>query len=261
MQHASIRSFAGLAAIVLATGATIVSAPARTPDVHYVPTPQNVVDRMLELTAPKPGEYLIDLGSGDGRIPIAAAKRFGISGHGVDIDPVRITEAEANAKSAGVQDKVEFIQADLFETDISKADIVTLYLLQTLNAKLRPRLLNELRPGTRVVSHSFSMGDWTADRHETVGGRDVYFWIVPARVEGEWRLQNGSEAVVNLSLKQKYQVVTGTATMEGKPLPIEQVSLRGAELSFRIGGQTYQGKVDGNSIVPSGTGDWRAERI
>ncbi|KPF94971.1 hypothetical protein IP86_20530 [Rhodopseudomonas sp. AAP120] len=257
MQHALIRCFAGAAALVFVGATPII---AQTPDVHYVPTPQDVVDRMLELTGPKPGDYLIDLGSGDGRIPVTAAKRFGINAHGVDIDPVRITEAEANAQRAGVQDKVKFIRANLFETEIGKADIVTLYLLETLNAKLRPRLLNELRPGTRVVSHTFSMGDWTADKHEKVGGRDVYFWIVPARVEGAWRLQNGERAV-ELQLKQTYQNVTATATVDGQPLPIEAVSLRGAELSFRIAGQDYRGKVEGNALVPSGGGDWRAERI
>ncbi|WP_420131602.1 SAM-dependent methyltransferase [Rhodopseudomonas sp.] len=257
MQHALIRSFAGAAAVLLASS---LPSTAQTPDVHYVPTPQDVVDRMLQLTEPKPGDYLIDLGSGDGRIPVTAAQRYGLNAQGVDIDPVRITEAEANAKGAGVQDKVKFVRADLFETEIGKADIVTLYLLETLNAKLRPRLLSELRPGTRVVSHTFSMGDWTADKHEKVGGRDVYFWIVPARVEGAWRLHNG-ERTVDLQLKQTYQTVSATATIDGQPLPIEAISLRGAELSFRIAGQDYRGKVDGNALVPSGGGDWRAERI
>lgn len=177
------RSFAGASATVAVSAAVVVAAYAETvrPDVHFVPTPEPVVDRMLELAQPKPGEFLIDLGSGDGRIPIAAAKRYGVRALGVDIDPVRISEATANAKSAGVEDKVDFRRENLFETDISKADIVTLYLLDSLNLKLRPRLLSELKPGTRIVSHSFSMGDWTPERQETVNGRSVYFWTVPAK--------------------------------------------------------------------------------
>ncbi|NEW89795.1 class I SAM-dependent methyltransferase [Rhodopseudomonas sp. WA056] len=258
MRHALIRC---LAASVITFGVIAAPAAARSPDVHYVPTPNNVVNRMLELVKPKPGDYLIDLGSGDGRIPITAAKRYGINGHGVDIDPVRISEAQAKAEQAGMTGKVQFIRADLFETEIGKADIVTLYLLETLNAKLRPRLLNELRPGTRVVSHAFSMGDWKPEHHEQVEGRDVYFWIVPARVQGEWRLQNGSEAEVRLTLTQNYQEVAGSATVDGRQTRIEQIKLKGADLSFRLGGRDYQGKVEGDSIVPSSKGDWRAARI
>ncbi|MDQ2084245.1 class I SAM-dependent methyltransferase [Xanthobacteraceae bacterium Astr-EGSB] len=184
MQLAVFRPLLGLGvAAIMAAG--ILSAPAQPageakPDVHFVPTPQKVVDRMLDLARPKPGELLVDLGSGDGRIPITAAKKYGVRALGVDIDPERIAEAEANARQAGVTDKVEFKRENIFETDFSKADVVTLYLLETLNLKLRPRLLSELRPGTRIVSHAFSMGDWKPDRHETVDGRSVYLWTVPA---------------------------------------------------------------------------------
>lgn len=152
-------------------------------DVHYVPTPQTVVDKMLEVADVKQGDYLIDLGSGDGRIPITAARKFGTRGMGVDLDPARIEDATENARRQGVTDKVEFKQQDLFETDISKASVLTMYLLSSINMKLRPRILEEAKPGTRVVSHSFDMGDWKPDRVEKVDGRTVYLWIVPEQKE------------------------------------------------------------------------------
>jgi tRNA G37 N-methylase Trm5 len=152
-------------------------------DVPYVPTPQEVVDKMLEVTNVGPGDYVIDLGSGDGRIVIAAAAK-GAIGHGVDLNPVRVQEAEENARRAGVADRVVFIEGDLFETDISSATVITMYLLSSVNLKLRPVLLKELRPGTRIVSHSFSMGDWQADKHIQVDNRHVYYWVIPANLRG-----------------------------------------------------------------------------
>ncbi len=154
---------------------------ARTPDVIYVPTPPDVVDKMLEMAAVKDGDVLYDLGSGDGRIPITAAKRFEIRAVGIDIDPERISEARANAEEAGVTDEVTFRQEDLFKADFSDATVVTLYLLDSLNEKLRPRLLKELKPGTRIVSHAFRMGDWEPEATADVDGRMVYFWTVPKR--------------------------------------------------------------------------------
>ncbi len=150
-------------------------------DVPYVPTPQSVVDKMLDIAKVTGEDYLIDLGSGDGRIPIAAAKRFGAKGMGVEIDPVRVQEAKFNAVNARVEDKVEFRKQDLFETDLSKATVLTMYLLPRINLQLRPRILNELKPGTRVVSHSFDMGDWKPDQKVKVDGRTIYLWIVPER--------------------------------------------------------------------------------
>ena len=150
-------------------------------DVPYVPTPQSVVDRMLDMAKVTGEDYLIDLGSGDGRIPIAAAKRFGTKGMGVEIDPVRIQEAKTNAVNARVADKVEFRKQDLFETDLSQATVLTMYLLPRVNLQLRPRILNTLKPGTRVVSHSFDMGDWKPDQKIIVDGRPIYLWIVPER--------------------------------------------------------------------------------
>ncbi len=150
-------------------------------DVPYVPTPQTVVDKMLDIANVTGEDYLIDLGSGDGRIPIAAAKRFGAKAMGVDIDAARVQEAKANAVNARVEGKVEFKKQDLFETDLSKATVLTMYLLPRVNLQLRPRILNELKPGTRVVSHSFDMGDWKPDQKIKVDGRTIYLWIVPER--------------------------------------------------------------------------------
>jgi SAM-dependent methyltransferase len=177
---------AGLAALFCATVATAQpAAPAapptaepRRPDVIFVPTPEDVVDEMLKVANVTGKDVLYDLGSGDGRIPITAAKRFGTRGLGIDIDPDRIKEANENLKKAGVGDKVKFVQGDLFELDLSPATVITLYLLPALNLKLRPKLL-KLKPGTRIVSHDFDMGDWKPEKHVKVGTRSVYFWTVP----------------------------------------------------------------------------------
>jgi SAM-dependent methyltransferase len=153
-------------------------ASTRQPDVVFVPTPPEVVDAMLELAVVTKNDVVYDLGCGDGRIVIAAAKR-GARGVGIDIDPERIKEAEANAKAAGVSDRVKFLEADLFETDLRPATVVTLYLLPELNKKLQPKLMKELRPGSRVVSHAFDMGEWKAEQERDIDGRHVYFWTIP----------------------------------------------------------------------------------
>jgi ribosomal protein L11 methylase PrmA len=156
-------------------------AAAREPDVIYVPTPQELVEDMLRLADVKRGDVLYDLGSGDGRIPVTAAKKYGIRAVGIDIDPDRIREAHANARRKGVAKLVRFRQQDLFMADFREATVVTLYLLPDLNLKLRPQLLRQLRPGTRVVSHQFDMGDWKPDKTLESNGRTVYFWVIPAR--------------------------------------------------------------------------------
>lgn len=153
----------------------------KTPDVIYVPTPQHVVDEMLKLAEVKEGDVLYDLGSGDGRIPVTAAKEYGIRAVGIDIDPKRIAEARENARAAGVEDKVTFRNADLFASDISEASVVTLYLLESLNEKLRPKLLAELKPGTRIVSHAFGMGDWEPEVRKDAQGSQIFLWRVPER--------------------------------------------------------------------------------
>ncbi len=160
-----------------------VTTPAqRQPDVPYVPTPQPVVDAMLQLAQVNSNDVIYDLGSGDGRIPITAAQRFGIRSVGVDINPQRVQEANANAQKAGVTNRVEFRQQDLFETDLRNATVVTLYLLPDVNLKLRPKLLRELRPGTRIVSHAFDMGDWQPQQVQQVDGKTIYLWVVPENV-------------------------------------------------------------------------------
>jgi precorrin-6B methylase 2 len=150
-----------------------LQAPARAPDVAFVPTPPEVVTAMLELAAVRPGDVIYDLGSGDGRMVIEAARRYGVRGVGIDIDAARIAEATENARRAGVADKVRFIHADLFDVDVSPATVVTLFLLPTLNVKLQPKLLQQLKPGSRIVSHAFDMAEWNSDREMIVGGRHV----------------------------------------------------------------------------------------
>lgn len=172
-----------LSALLVAVSASTALAqdpaprPAREPDVIYVPTPQEVVDAMLKLAKVSGSDVVYDLGSGDGRIPITAARVYGARAVGFDINPVRIAEANANLKAAGVGDKVRFVEGDLFEQDLSEASVITLYLLPSLNLKLRPTLW-KLKPGTRIVSHSFDMGDWKPEATETINGRTIYLWIV-----------------------------------------------------------------------------------
>lgn len=169
-------SFAGSAEATQAQ-----EAATKQPDVHYVPTPPEVVEEMLKMADVHKGDVLYDLGSGDGRIVIAAAKKFGVRGVGIDIDPERIREAQDNAKAAGVTNLVKFRQEDLFDADIREATVVTLYLLERLNEQLRPKLLRDLKPGTRIVSHAFRMGDWEPEKSAEVNGRRIYMWTVPAK--------------------------------------------------------------------------------
>lgn len=158
---------------------TTPAAPLRSPDVIFVPTPQEVVDAMLKLAKVSANDVIYDLGSGDGRIPITAAKTYGARGVGIDIDPQRIREANENLKTAMVGDKVRFLNQDLFTTDISQATVVTLYLLPSLNLKVLPKLNKELKPGTRVVAHAFDMGDIKPEQTQNVNGRTIYMWTVP----------------------------------------------------------------------------------
>lgn len=174
--------------VCLAGAAAVFEAESRQqqgekrPDVHYVPTPPEVVDEMLRMAGVTKNDIVYDLGSGDGRIVITAAKKYGIRrGVGIDIDPERIREARENAQREGVSDRVTFRNEDLFEADFREATVVTLYLLERLNLRLRPKLWNELKPGTRVVSHQFSMGDWTAEKTAEVNGRTIYMWTIPKK--------------------------------------------------------------------------------
>lgn len=173
---------AGLAPQAAVAQLSPAEKPLRTPDVIFVPTPQEVVNAMLKVAKVRKTDVLYDLGSGDGRIPITAAKRLGVKrATGIDINPERVREAQANARKAGVADRVKFLNADLFESDFSDATVITLYLLPALNLKLLPKLLAETRPGTRVVSHSFEMGSWAPEQTLRIDGRAVYFWTIPAQ--------------------------------------------------------------------------------
>ena len=176
--HPVLQRLAGVVLLLLP-----LSGAAQQPDVIYVPTPQAVVDEMLKLAGVHKGDVLYDLGSGDGRIPVTAAKRFGIRAVGIDIDPERIREAEENAKRAGVSGLANFRREDLFGADFREATVVTLYLLPELNLRLRPRLLAELKPGTRIVSHQFDMGDWKPEKQLELDGRTIYLWRVPRKAK------------------------------------------------------------------------------
>ena len=166
---------------VLACSMDAVYAQQKPRDVPYVPTPQTVVEEMLKIAAVTKDDVVYDLGSGDGRIVITAAKKYGARGVGIDIDPERVKEANANAVQAGVTNRVKFLEQDLFETDFKEASVVTLYLLPDINLRLRPKLWSELKPGTRIVSHAFDMGDWTPERTEHVEGRTIYYWVIPEK--------------------------------------------------------------------------------
>lgn len=231
--HVAVMIAAG-ASLVVAAAQLDVPASARLPDVIYVPTPQPVVDAMLKMAQVRRDEMVYDLGCGDGRAVITAARDFGARGIGVDIDPQRIEESQANASNAGVTDRVEFKQEDLFKMNFADADVVFLYLLPALNVKLRPRILDELRPGTRIVSHAFSMADWEPDQHAQVNGRDILFWVVPAKVAGDWNVTLPDGEQGTLSLTQMFQKVSGVLKTDAGSFPLKEVRLKGASLAFTI---------------------------
>jgi SAM-dependent methyltransferase len=233
-------------------------------DAPYVATDYQVVAAMLAMAEVRPEDYVLDLGSGDGRILIAAARSHGDRGLGVDIDPARVREAEANARAAGVAHRVDFRRQDLFETPLAEADVVTLYLTQQVNLRLRPRLLAEMRPGTRIVSHQYDMGDWRPDRRQRVGESNIYLWLVPARAEGRWTLTDG-ERTATLSLDQRFQELQGTVAAGGGSRRIEQGWVVGRRIRFVAdlgdGRREYEGRVLGDRIEPIAAGAaWRAVR-
>ena len=233
-------------------------------DAPYVVTSPEVVATMLAMAEVGPDDYVVDLGSGDGRILIAAARSHGARGLGVDIDPARIRESQENARAARVSHRVEFRRQNLFETPLAEADVLTLYLLPEVNLRLRPRILAEMRPDTRVVSHDFDMGDWQWDARQRVGSANVYLWIVPARVEGRWTLTaNGRE--MRLDLDQRYQQFDGTLTDGGRTSRVELGRLTGNRIRFLAdlgeGRRMFEGRVAGNRIEPVSAGaGWRAVR-
>jgi len=215
-------------------------------DVVWVPTPQELVNKMLNIAKVTPDDYLIDLGSGDGRTVITAAK-IGAKATGIEYNPDMVALSKENAKKEGVSDKAEFIQADLYETDLSKATVITMFLLPEINLKLRPRLL-DLKPGTRIVSNTFTMGEWEADQEVTTeenwnSWNTAYLWIIPAKVGGKWKIGN-----VDLDLTQEYQFVRGIFNPGGKSQAVTDGRLDGSSITFTIGNEKYSGTV-GDKIM------------
>lgn len=229
------KSLAAWGALLLILAVSPLAAQIETElDVPYVPTREAVVQAMLEMGQVTENDLLYDLGSGDGRIVITAAKERGAQGVGVDLNPQRVKEAKANARQAGVEDKVEFIQGDLFKTDFSEATVVTMYLLPAVNLQLRPRILSELRPGTRVVSHAFDMREWQPDQKAQVSGSNVYLWIVPATVEGAWQWQAADGSNYRVELEQQFQEVSGKAWINDQPAELQAAQLTGDQLQLTI---------------------------
>ncbi len=256
-------------AVSLPAVSYVIAVPAleaqRALDVPYVPTPHEVVREMLEVAGVDSTDVLYDLGSGDGRIVVAAARDRGARGLGVDLNPERVSEGIRNARRAGVEDRTEFRQGDLFELDLSPASVVTLYLLTDVNRRLRPQLFEQLRPGTRVVSHAFDMGDWEPDStffvpYNSAHAR-VYYWIIPAEVQGRWALTVGASATIPLRLEQRYQMVEGhcegqregvvvTGRLAGEEITLTLVRRqsgreRQQRLRGRVRGDAMEGTVDG----------------
>ncbi len=203
-------------------------------DVPYVPSDEKIVSAMLDFAQVTSQDILYDLGSGDGRIVVAAALERNTHGVGIDVDPMRITEAIEYAGHTGVEHLVHFIEDDLLEAEFSNATVVTLYLLDLVNLQLRPRLLDELRPGTRVVSHAFDMGDWKPDQRQNCGSINLYKWIVPAKVAGTWEWQATTGETYRVELKQKYQQVTGKAWIDGAAAQLKSVLLSGDLIELLI---------------------------
>ena len=284
-KHAA-RIALGLALVASPQGRVMAQEPAApAPEAPFVPTPMEVVEQMLAPARVGPGDVVYDLGCGDGRIVITAAKRFGARGVGIDIDPALVAESRRNADTAGVAAWAEFRQGDLFEADLQEATVVTLYILRGLNERLRPKLLRELRPGTRIVSHNFDMGDWLPDSAVEVTGTGVakhfvLYWVLPADVAGTWELSvsgGGPGRRYRVRFEQHYQRLSGTATAGGRPVRVANARLVGDRLAFtladpRNGGAVtlhFTGRVSGETASGVLTADrggpgqraWRAIRL
>ena len=232
-------------------------------DVIWVPTPQALVDKMLDMAKVTPKDYVIDLGSGDGRTVITAAKR-GARALGIEYNPDMVELSKRNAAKEGVSDKANFVKADLFESDFTQATAITMFLLPEINLRLRPKIL-DLKPGTRIVSNSFTMGEWKADETAEVSDGcnnwcTALLWIVPAKAGGAWQLPQGE-----LALKQEFQMLSGMLKSGSNTTPITNGRLLGDQITFSAGGAEYTGRVSGNAMegsVKSGasSGKWKATR-
>jgi precorrin-6B methylase 2 len=233
-------------------------------DGGWVPTPQELVEKMLDIAKVTPKDFLIDLGSGDGRTVITAAKR-GVRAIGIEYNPNMVELSRKNAEQAGVSNMAQFLQTDLFEYDFSQATVITMFLLPDINMRLRPKIL-DMKPGTRIVSNTFTMQDWQSDdraelEDEYSSWNTCYLWIVPAKVEGKWTLGGGDE----IDLSQEFQMISGTITLNKKNVPISEGRLRGTEISFKAGNDSYKGVVSGNrmegtAVTEKGTVKWNATR-
>lgn len=247
-------------AVLLGAGCALTmpsaGAQAGEADVPYVPTPPEVVEGMLDMAGLKPGERLIDLGSGDGRIPRAAARR-GANALGVEIDSGLVARARSLTRLEGLEERAQFLRDDLFTVSLRDADVVTLYLLPAVNERLKPKLLNEMKAGARVVSHAFDMGDWIPHERREVADKRLFLWIIPAIAGGEWRVRRGDGSSALLTINQRYSRVSGT--LDGRPL--RDVQLAGAQLSFAADGVVYRGAVGDRAIVATDGSGWRAERV
>lgn len=263
-----LSGLAGLGALAAAPGFAQTPENAVGPrlDVPYVPTPQEVVDRMLEIAKVTGKDFVMDLGCGDGRMLVTAATKFGSRGRGVDLNPLRIKEANANAQNAKVSDKVTFEVKNLFDTSIKEADVLTMYLLPGVNLQLRPRILDEMKPGSRIVSHAFDMGDWEADYRDEVGYSRIYYWIVPAKIGGKWIITDGSEKI-EAELVQSFQKITGgvTRSVGRSGTIVGLVNGEDVRLVVQSAGQAkmYAGRFSGDRLTPlpgpAGQG-WTATR-
>jgi SAM-dependent methyltransferase len=238
-------------------------------DVIWVPTPDEVVDRMLRMAQVGPNDLVYDLGAGDGKIAIAAAKKFGARSVGIEYEPEMAKHAQGNVEKAGVAARARVVRGDIFVTDFSQATVVTMYLLPALNMKLRPTILS-MRPGTRVVSHSFTMEDWEADEISSMDGRRAYFWVVPANVNGGWTLETGSEKA-ELAFEQRFQKIEGTVGLGHTQGGLRQARLSGFSIAFSYvdnngvkrdyTGRVTGGKMEGSFRADNGTeGRWTATK-
>jgi hypothetical protein len=232
-------------------------------DAPYVATDYNVVDAMLAMAEVRPDDYVVDLGSGDGRILIAAARSHGARGLGIEIDRRRIRESNANAQAASVAHRVTFRREDLFQTPLAEADVLTLYLLPEINIRLRPRILSQMRPGTRVISHQYDMGDWHYDQRQVIGRSTIFMWIVPGRAAGRYRLTSEGRSA-DLVLDQQYQRVGGSVTANGVTSRVEQGRISGDRIRFIAnlgdGRRIFEGRISQNGLESLSGRPWRAVR-
>lgn len=231
-------------------------------DIFFVPAPARVVTEMLRIAEVTQDDLVMDLGSGDGQILLAAARDHGARGLGIEINPLLVTQARAAAEAGGFTDRLEYREQDFFEADLRPASVLMLYLLDSINVRLRPKILRECRPGTRVVTYSFEMGEWQCDAHIPIAANGVSLWIVPANLSGEWEVQGDGprERSTMFVFEQRYQELNGTAVVAGTQRPILAGRVRGNEFSFAVGGSeepiTFSGRVDGEQLWWNDTGEF-----